>query len=78
VRSPHALARIWLPLRSLRWRLTLSYVLLLAVLLVLLGAYQQVALRRTLEESRVASLAGDLETAREAALPVKCRQPAGY
>ncbi|MFN2452551.1 MAG: ATP-binding protein [Candidatus Dormibacteria bacterium] len=65
---PRLFVRVLGPLRSLRWRLTLSYLLLLAVLLVLLGAYQQVALRRTLDESRVASLAGDLETAREAAL----------
>ncbi|GAC1338248.1 MAG: hypothetical protein NVSMB29_03770 [Candidatus Dormibacteria bacterium] len=68
MRSLPAVSRALAPLRSLRWRLTLSYLLLLAGLLVLLGAYQQVALRRTLEDSRVASLAGDLETARVATL----------
>jgi two-component system, OmpR family, sensor kinase len=47
-----------------RWRLTLTYVTLLAVLLTGFGTYQFVALRQTLIASRVASLQDDMTTAR--------------
>ena len=48
-------------LRSLRWRLTLSYAALLAAVLAGLGAYQYVTLQRSLEDTRVSTLRGDLE-----------------
>jgi two-component system OmpR family sensor kinase len=47
-----------------RWRLTLTYVALLAVLLAGFGVYQFVALRQSLISSRVASLQDDMTTAR--------------
>jgi two-component system OmpR family sensor kinase len=47
-----------------RWRLTLTYVALLAVLLTGFGVYQFVALRQSLISSRVASLQDDMTTAR--------------
>jgi two-component system OmpR family sensor kinase len=47
-----------------RWRLTLTYVALLAVLLAGFGAYQYVSLRQSLIASRVASLQDDMTTAR--------------
>jgi two-component system, OmpR family, sensor kinase len=50
-------------LGSLRWRLTLTYVALLAVLLAALGVVQYVALERSLESTRVSSLHGDLQEA---------------
>ena len=48
-------------LGSLRWRLTLTYVALLAILLAALGVFQYVALQRSLVGSRVADLRGDLQ-----------------
>ena len=50
-------------LRSLRWRLTLSYLGLIAVLLVGLGAFQYVELRSSLIGSRVSDRSFDLSTA---------------
>jgi two-component system OmpR family sensor kinase len=47
-----------------RWRLTLTYVALLAVLLAGFGAYQYVALRGSLIASRSGSLQDDMTTAR--------------
>jgi two-component system, OmpR family, sensor kinase len=47
-----------------RWRLTLTYVGLLAVLLVGFGVYQYTSLRQSLITSRVASLQDDMTTAR--------------
>ncbi|MHB8718917.1 MAG: sensor histidine kinase [Candidatus Dormibacteria bacterium] len=51
-------------LRSLRWRLTLTYVAILAILLTLFGGYQYMSLRSTLIASRVRVLADDMTTAR--------------
>jgi len=51
-------------LRSLRWRLTLTYVGLLAVLLAALGTYQYVTLQRDLVDVRVQSLTGDFDEVR--------------
>ncbi|HWF57873.1 MAG TPA: HAMP domain-containing sensor histidine kinase [Candidatus Dormibacteraeota bacterium] len=48
----------------MRWRLTLTYVALLAVLLAGFGAYQYISLRQSLIASRVASLQDDMTTAR--------------
>ncbi|HEY2595312.1 MAG TPA: hypothetical protein VGK33_15575, partial [Chloroflexota bacterium] len=48
----------------MRWRLTLTYVALLAVLLAGFGAYQYVSLRQSLIASRVTSLQDDMTTAR--------------
>ncbi|PZR81807.1 MAG: hypothetical protein DLM65_05070 [Candidatus Aeolococcus gillhamiae] len=48
----------------MRWRLTLTYVALLAILLAGFGAYQYVALRQSLISSRVMSLQDDMTTAR--------------
>jgi two-component system OmpR family sensor kinase len=47
-----------------RWRLTLAYVALLAVLLAGFGVFQFFSLRETLITSRVAGLADDVTTAR--------------
>jgi two-component system OmpR family sensor kinase len=47
-----------------RWRLTLTYVALLAVLLAGFGAYQYISLRQSLIASRVTSLQDDMTTAR--------------
>jgi two-component system, OmpR family, sensor kinase len=47
-----------------RWRVTLTYVALLAVLLAGFGVYQFVALRQSLITSRVSSLQDDMTTAR--------------
>jgi two-component system, OmpR family, sensor kinase len=47
-----------------RWRLTLTYVGLLAVLLAGFGVYQYVALRQSLIGSRVTGLQDDMTTAR--------------
>jgi two-component system, OmpR family, sensor kinase len=47
-----------------RWRLTLTYVALLAVLLAGFGVYQYVSLRQSLISTRVASLQDDINTAR--------------
>ena len=51
------------PLRSLRWRLTLAYTLLVAVLLAVLGAFSFFSLRGSLIDNRVASLQGDYDAA---------------
>ncbi|MGH7722408.1 MAG: ATP-binding protein [Candidatus Dormibacteria bacterium] len=51
-------------LGTVRWRLTLTFVALLAVLLAGFGAYQFVALRQSLISSRVTSLQDDMTTAR--------------
>lgn len=48
----------------MRWRLTLTYVVLLAVLLAGFGVYQYVSLRQSLIGSRVTSLQDDMTTAR--------------
>ena len=50
-------------LRSLRWRLTLSYLGLIAVLLVGLGAFQYAELRSSLIGRRVSDRSFDLSTA---------------
>jgi two-component system, OmpR family, sensor kinase len=47
-----------------RWRLTLTFVALLAVLLVAFGLYQYVTLRASLIASRAVSLQDDMTTAR--------------
>jgi two-component system, OmpR family, sensor kinase len=47
-----------------RWRLTLTYVALLAALLAGFGAYQYISLRQSLIASRVTSLQDDMTTAR--------------
>jgi two-component system, OmpR family, sensor kinase len=47
-----------------RWRLTLTYVALLAVLLAGFGLYQYVSLRQSLIAARVASLQSDITIAR--------------
>jgi signal transduction histidine kinase len=47
-------------LRSLRWRLTLTYLVLIAVLLAGLGAFQYLSLRGSLIDARVQALSGDL------------------
>jgi two-component system OmpR family sensor kinase len=52
-------------LRSLRWRLTLTYLALIAVLLAGLGAFQYAMLRSTLIDARVAALSGDLVAAQK-------------
>jgi two-component system OmpR family sensor kinase len=56
--------RIARGLASLRWRLTLTYVALIAVLLAGLGAYEFFALRGSLVTNRVAALQSDFDTAR--------------
>ena len=48
-------------LRSLRWRLTLAFVALLAVLLAGLGVYSYFSLRGSLISNRVAALQGDYD-----------------
>jgi two-component system OmpR family sensor kinase len=47
-----------------RWRLTLTYVALLAVLLAGFGVFQYISLRQSLISSRVTSLQDDMTTAR--------------
>ena len=51
-------------LSSLRWRLTLSFVALLALILAGLGTYNYLTLRSTLISNRVSSLESDYTTAR--------------
>jgi two-component system, OmpR family, sensor kinase len=65
------LRRLGGALRSLRWRLTLTYVGLLAALLGGLGAYQYLSLRQSLIDSRVASLSGDLDAGKQIFLKTK-------
>ena len=48
---------------SLRWRLTLVYVALVALLLVALATFQYVTLERNLDDVRAASLRGDVAEA---------------
>ena len=48
----------------MRWRLTLTYVALLAALLAGFGAFQYISLRQSLISSRAASLQDDMTTAR--------------
>ena len=57
--------RIGRALRSLRWRLTLTYLVLIAVLLAALGAFQYVSLRSSLIDGRVLALQGDLLAAQK-------------
>ena len=57
------LARLLRPLRSLRWRLTLTFVALLAALLAGLGAFSYFSLRSSLIANRVAALQGDYDAA---------------
>ena len=57
------MSRIGRALRSLRWRLTLTYLVLIAVLLAGLGAFQYVSLRGSLIDARVQALSGDLVAA---------------
>ena len=57
--------RIGRALRSLRWRLTLTYLVLIAVLLAGLGTFQYASLRSTLIDGRVAELRGDLLAAQK-------------
>ena len=51
-------------LRSVRWRLTLTFTAILAVLLAVFGVYQYTALRQALISSRVSVLADDMTSAR--------------
>jgi two-component system OmpR family sensor kinase len=55
--------RLRTALGSLRWRLTLVYVALIAVLLAGLGAFQYLELQRNLVNVRAASLDGDIAEA---------------
>jgi two-component system, OmpR family, sensor kinase len=59
-----SLSRLRRALGTLRWRLTLTYVGLLALLLAALGAYQYVTLQRNLVSVRVDSLTGDFDQVR--------------
>ncbi len=59
------MSRIGRALRSLRWRLTLTYLVLIAVLLAALGAFQYVSLRSSLIDGRVLALQGDLLAAQK-------------
>ena len=58
------LTRMRRALGTLRWRLTLTYVGLLALLLAALGTYQYVTLQRNLVAVRVDSLSGDYDQVR--------------
>jgi signal transduction histidine kinase len=67
-------------LGSLRWRLTLSYVALLALLLAGLGTYQYLALQRNLVDVRVEVMTGDIGEVRaqvQRLLPARDRNAAG-
>jgi two-component system OmpR family sensor kinase len=59
-----SLVRLRRSLGTLRWRLTLTYVGLLALLLAALGTYQYVTLQRNLVAVRVDSLTGDYDEVR--------------
>ena len=59
------MSRIGRALRSLRWRLTLTYLVLIAVLLAGLGAFQYETLRHSLINGRVQALSGDLLAAQK-------------
>jgi two-component system OmpR family sensor kinase len=58
-------SRIGRALRSLRWRLTLIYLVLIAVLLAGLGVFQYASLRSSLINGRVEELRGDLLAAQK-------------
>jgi two-component system OmpR family sensor kinase len=58
-------SRIGRALRSLRWRLTLTYLALIAVLLAGLGTFQYLGLRSSLIDGRVQALSGDLLAAQK-------------
>src|SRR3984893_1535837 len=62
--SSTVLLRLAVALASVRWRLTLTFVGLLAVLLAGLGTYAYLALRGSLIANRVAALQDDYNTAR--------------
>jgi two-component system, OmpR family, sensor kinase len=67
-------------LGTLRWRLTLTYVALLALLLAGLGTYQYLALQSNLVSVRVDALQGDVDQLRvevQQLLPRTARTPAG-
>jgi len=57
-------------LHSLRWRLTLTYVALLALLLAGLGAFQYLTLQRSLVDTRVSSLEDDLKVGLRSGFPL--------
>ena len=59
------MSRLGRALRSLRWRLTLTFLVLIAVLLTGLGAFQYLSLRSSLIDGRVAALRGDLAAAQK-------------
>ncbi len=59
------MSRIGRALRSLRWRLTLTYLVLIAVLLAGLGVFQYASLRGSLIDGRVVELRGDLVAAQK-------------
>jgi two-component system OmpR family sensor kinase len=58
-------SRIGRALHSLRWRLTLTYLVLIAVLLAGLGVFQYASLRSSLINGRVEELRGDLVAAQK-------------
>jgi two-component system OmpR family sensor kinase len=73
-------SRVLRALGTLRWRLTLTYVTLLALLLAGLGTYQYLALQDNLVSVRVDALSGDVAQLRaevEQLLPRAARTPAG-
>ena len=59
------MSRIGRALHSLRWRLTLTYLALIAVLLAGLGTFQYLSLRSSLIDGRVQALSGDLLAAQK-------------
>lgn len=72
--------RVRAALGTLRWRLTLTYVALLALLLAGLGAYQYLALQDNLVSVRVDALQGDVDQLQvevQQLLPRTARTPAG-
>lgn len=69
------LQRLGAALRSLRWRLTLTYLVLIAVLLAGLGAFQYLTLRGSLISNRVSELKFDLSTAERLYSPAKVLTP---
>ena len=54
--------------QSLRWRLTLTYVAVLALVLAALGVYQEITLRAELVATRADSLNADLDASKTAVL----------
>jgi two-component system, OmpR family, sensor kinase len=72
--------RLRIALGTLRWRLTLTYVALLALLLAGLGTYQYLALQDNLVSVRVDALQGDVDQLQveiQQLLPRAARTPAG-